>query len=84
MFTTEVQFRAKAIGAGDADLIATLVALWRSNGQVLGKTYTVSLEGRTYCLHLTLPELNALAAEHNSPYVTRQLERLGALGSSGR
>jgi predicted nucleic acid-binding Zn ribbon protein len=83
MFTTEVQFQAKAIGDDDADLLGTLVALWRNNGQVLGKTYTAAFAGRTYSLFLTLPELTALAPAHNSPYVAQQLERLDGAGFKG-
>jgi predicted nucleic acid-binding Zn ribbon protein len=83
MFTTEVQFQAKVIGDDDADLIGVLVALWRNNGQVLGKTYTASLTGRVYSLVLTLPEANALDPKYNSAYANQQLQRLQRAGLKG-
>jgi predicted nucleic acid-binding Zn ribbon protein len=83
MFATEVQFRVNAVSADDAEAISVLVALWRSNGQVLGKTYSAALKGRTYSLFLTLPEAGALAAEHNDLYVAERLEQLECAGFKG-
>jgi predicted nucleic acid-binding Zn ribbon protein len=83
-FATEVRFRAKVVSEDDdAESLAILVSLWRNNGQVLGKTYMASRKGRTYSLYLVLPELSALAPEHNSPYATQRLEQLEGAGFKG-
>jgi predicted nucleic acid-binding Zn ribbon protein len=82
MYSIELSFKPLAARDDRAadDAISTLLATFRMNGQVLGREWCVSFDGKSYRTVVMTPESSSLSSRFANKHVRRAMQQLAAKG----
>lgn len=82
MYSIELSFKPLDTRDDQAadDAISTLLATFRMNGQVLGREWSVSFDGKSYRTVVMAPESTSLSSRFANKHVRRAMQQLATKG----